>query len=124
MTGALILQSIKNLSASVDLLSNKQPKVEVTEVGPQTVVFTIPAQARTGQLVELGGRLTVDKQGQAFSATGRIVNVTPVDGKMHRFEIYLQQYDQQAWARFLKSAQAKQTHADKIFNAIRGDGDT
>lgn len=124
VTGKLLLKSIKNLSSNSDLHAAKSGRpLEVAEVSTEGLAFSLNATAVVGQLVSLDGKLTFAGNDNEFAATGRIESVTPINDRLNRFEVHLQQYDRQIWARFLLNSKKLQSRADKIFTAIRGDSE-
>lgn len=117
------LTHVRNLTSQTDifLAGAIQKCLDVVDVGTNSLVFHLPAQAHAGHQVALKGVVHMNKKTFKFEATGKIAAIESGDDNSQKIEIHLHQFDKILWKNLLLQIKEDRSRTEKIFNSMRGE---
>lgn len=116
------IQTIKNMTTNSFIYKHSAGSaIEVVEIERRFVVLQIP-EIKDGwhAMYLVAGTIPIGAKKIAYEFTGKTICLE-TSGGYSRIRFELLQYDRALWLQFIEQIQQKQSHADTIFNSIKGE---
>lgn len=119
MTSLFEIKEIKNLTGNAPL-SPIEAKIEVVTCHHNEITFFIEkAKCALDHLISLTAKIQINKALFDFEATGKIIELTPLENNSFRIKIRMTQFDKKVWQKFIDNLHKTQGRADKILAAMK-----